>query len=223
MIQYHFYLGEQAEASFQIDENGDTSVEDTSRRYPNWLSLQHNRCSVCTIEPGARRCCPAALALLPVVEALGDCISYEPIRVRVDIQPLELSGEMPAQNAVRSLVGLQLSLSSCPVLCRLRPMAQFHLPFAGREHSVFRFLGMYLIAQRIRSAEGLQPDWQMVGLTSLFDKIHLVNRHLAERLRTASAQDAPVNSLIILDSIAYAGSNLADSLKKLKPLFHMYL
>jgi len=223
MFHYSFSFGQGERAEFEVDESGDTSLEDASQDYPAWVKLERFKCDLCTLPPGSRRTCPAALSVQPAVEAFANCFSFEKLKVEVRVDRLLFSGEIPAQNAVRSLVGLLLSLSSCPVLSRLRPMAHFHLPFGSRQHTAFRFLGMYLIAQRLRQLEGLAPDWEMGGLLDLFKQIHEVNRNLAERLRDASTQDAAINSLIILDSLAYAAeADVESSLEQLRPLYRMY-
>ena len=224
MLEYCFIFGQGNRVDFEVDQTGDTSSEDAERDYPSWVELESFKCDICTLPPGSRRTCPAALSIQPAVEAFADCFSYDKMNVEVRLDKLLIRGEVPAQNAVRSLVGLLMSLSSCPVLSRLRPMARFHLPFASREHTAFRFLGMYLIAQRLRQRKGLAPDWEMNGLLDLLKQIHMVNRNLAERLRDASTQDATINSLIILDSLAHAAeSDIGSSLEELRPFFRMYL
>ena len=128
------------------------------------------------------------------------------------------------QQAVRSLVGLLLALSRCPVMENLRPMAHFHLPFADMEHTQFRALGMYLIAQYLRNGMGLNPDWTLDGLLELYQNLQVVNRKLADRVRAASERDATVNGLIILDALAQSVElGINQNLKKLRPLFEMYM
>lgn len=223
MIKYSFEYDDKTRIDYELDEKAyfpktsQTADED-------WLEIAPFRCSVCTIDPADEKYCPAALAIRPALKAFSTRVSHEPVKVHVDWIDVQLEATMSTQQAVRSLVGLMLALSRCPIMEKLRPMAQFHLPFGGTEHTKFRALGMYLIAQYMRKSKDLEPDWELDGLLDLYKKIHQVNRKLAERIRAASEKDATVNGLIILDAL---GQNIemgiSRNLKSLKPMFEMYL
>ncbi len=224
MIQYRFEFDENTAIEFIIDEKADTSNEDGLAEIPDWMRLDQFRCDCCLLPPETRKTCPAALAMNPVIETFSKRISHENIKVTVEQHDVRIQAETSMQNAVRSLLGLLLALSSCPVVGRLRPMAQFHLPFGTKEHTVFRAIGMYLTAQFVRQREGFAPDWDIIGLKELYENVHEVNAKLAERIRAASEQDAAVNSLIILDVFGYGVTmSIDDSARKLKPMFSMYL
>ena len=222
MIRYTMVLEKGNEVVFDIDETGDTSVE-SGETPPRWLLLDDYRCERCAIPAGSRNTCPAALSIKPVVEAFSTHASFENIKVIVEMGNVRLNSAVSLQEAVRSMVGLMLALSSCPVMRKLRPMANFHLPFGDENQTLFRFLGMYLTAQYIRRLEGLEPDWDLTGLYDLFIDIHMVNNGLAERIRAASEMDATLNSLVVLDMLAHLVQiNMEQSREKLKPLFSMY-
>jgi len=224
MFRYVFLPEGAAPIPFEIDETRPLPDSDPTGELPDWLKLTVHKCEVCPLADDARRSCPAALAARPVIEAFSGHISFETLRVEVHMEQFQVSGEVPAQQAVRSLLGLVFSLSACPVLSKLRPMARYHLPFGSREHTEFRFLGMYLIAQRLRAQAGLEPDWDLDGLLALFQQIHAVNRLLAERLRDATTEDAALNSLVILDHMATSAEvSLNRQLDKLRDLFAQYL
>jgi hypothetical protein len=224
MFRYRFLLKPDRQVDFEVDETRPLPDVDPSGPVPGWLLLERFKCENCPLAVGSRETCPAAVSIRAAVETFGSFVSFETIRVEVRVEQFQFIGEVPSQNAVRSLVGLLLSLSACPILSRLRPMARYHLPFGDREHTEFRFLGMYLIAQRLRQLRGLEPDWELTGLLDLFRQLHAVNRRLAERLRDASTQDAAINSLIILDSLAYSAQAEVESrLSSLEPLFALYL
>ncbi len=184
---------------------------------------QHT-CAGCGIQPGSRVTCPAALAVSPVIRAFGDRISHDPVSVTVERDNIRITATTSTQQAVRSVLGLMLALSACPVMRMLRPMAIFHLPMGDAKNTVFRVLGTFLIAQYLRQSQGLAPDWNMAGLLALYERIHEVNVNLARRLRAASLKDAAINSLVILDALGQEVElTLARNLEKLKPLFSMYL
>jgi hypothetical protein len=150
-------------------------------------------------------------------------VSYETVDVCVNTQGIRFEATLPVQNAARSIVGLLLALSSCPIMMKLRPMAQYHLPFGGKGHTTFRFLGMYLIAQYLEQIDGKEPDWNLEGLLELFKLIYKTNQSLAKRIRLATEEDATVNSLIFLDTFVHAVElDIEQGLTKLRPVFSVY-
>ncbi|MBU2489751.1 MAG: hypothetical protein KKA60_10205 [Proteobacteria bacterium] len=225
MIRYRFEFAENSIREFFMDEQGDTSQEGEDMvEMEEWMLLSAHRCPGCEIEPDSRLTCPAALAVSPVIRAFGDRVSHDPVDVTVERDNIRITTTTSTQQAVRSILGLLLALSSCPVMKMLRPMAHFHLPMGDAKNTVFRVLGTFLIAQYLRQSQGLAPDWSMAGLLSLYEQIHEVNVHLAERLRAASLNDAAINSLVILDALGQeVGHTLTKNLEKLRPLFSMYL
>ncbi|MFH2006892.1 MAG: hypothetical protein ABI333_09940 [bacterium] len=224
MISYTFIFDEETRISFKVEENADTSEEQPGDEVPAWLALGNHKCDLCTFPAGSRKTCPAALSIRPVVEAFSTRLSYEEVMVIVGGSRGRLETTLATQAAVRSLAGLLMALSACPVMRKLRPMAHYHVPFGTREHTMFRYVGMYLTAQYLRSTTDREPDWTLKGLLQLFRELHQVNKQLAERIRDASVQDATVNSIIFLDTFATAAElDVEESLADLLPLFSAHL
>jgi hypothetical protein len=220
MIKYIFEFGETKTLDFEVDEHSDTSIEHDDDEFPDWLLLERSQCERCPLPIGSRKACPAALSIRPVVEALEPRISYEKVEMTVERDEITLNASISIQQAARSLIGLVLPLSACPVMMKLRPMARLHLPLGKRNQTAFRFLGMYLIAQYIKKREGHEPDWTLQGLLELIDDIHMVNLKLTERIRTFTKRDATVNALVVLDFFANNIEwSIDDSLEELRPLF----
>ncbi len=223
MIKYAFEYEDGDRVTYNLDENA-YFPEEGEVMEGDWLDLDAFKCRVCTLDPKVHTQCAAALAVWPVLQAFTNRISHEPVRVSVDWTDVQLEATTSTQQAVRSMVGLMLALSRCPVMEKLRPMAHFHLPFADAEHTQFRVLGMYLIAQYMRNTNGLAPDWDLGGLLDHYKNLQHVNRRLADRIRAASKMDATVNGLIILDALAQSVEmGINQNLKKLRPLYEMYL
>lgn len=222
MIKYHFQFDEETVIDFTVDESCYTCDEPDEPG--TWMRLENHKCADCTIPSGERKTCPAAVAISPVINALKKRTSYENVKVTVNRNDVRFEADTTAQRAIRSLIGLLLALSTCPIMMRLRPMANFHLPFGNAKHTVFRVFGMYLIAQFLRSTENKEPDWDMTGLLDIYRKMHKVNISLANRIREACEKDAAVNAIIILDSIGQEIEfNFETHMDKLKPIFSMYL
>lgn len=224
MIHYTFIVDQDTKFDFTVTEDSDTSVELEGDPVPQWARLEHLQCADCTLPAGSRKSCPAALAIKPVIEAFSNRISFQPVKVQVAMQDITMEASIPAQYAVRSLAGLLLALSSCPVLTKLRPMAHFHLPFGAKEHTAFRYLGTFLIAQYLRYGHGLPHSWDLDELLELFACLHRVNSRLAERICEATREDATVNSLIGLDTfVTSAELGIQKHLAKWEQLFAPYL
>lgn len=222
MIEYKYLFGDGSKFELAVDEHGHSSPA-APAEVPDWARLDCHRCEHCSL-PDEQTFCPAAMAIKPVVEAFGERISYETVATTVKVRGLIQQATMPTQNAARSLIGLILALSACPVMKMLRPLAHFHLPFAERDHTVFRVFGMYLLAQHLRQLEGREPDWDLDCLLRLYGEIGEVNSGLASRLRATSAQDANVNSIVMLDTYVQAVElSFERDLKRMKPLFAAYL
>jgi len=222
MIDYSYVFDDGSAFELSVDEHGRSSPEQADD-VPDWALLDTHRCEGCSL-PDDHPFCPAAMAIRPVVEAFSERWSYENVHTIVRIRELTLEATTPTQKAIRSLVGLLLALSSCPVMEKLRPLAHFHLPFAERDHTVFRVFGMYLLAQHLRRSEGLDADWDLDCLLHIYGDVGKVNVELAKRLRAAALQDAAVNSIVMLDTYVQAVEmSFERSLAKLRPLFEVYL
>lgn len=224
MIRYTLSFEDTERLVLEIDDHGYTSPDCADPDVPDWLLLERFRCGECPLPPGSRLTCPAAVAIRPVLEAIPSRLSYEKVQLEVERDEARLLATVSTQRAVRSLIGLLLPLSSCPIMIKLRPMAHLHLPLSGRAHTAFRFLGMHLIVQYLRSLEGDEaPDWHLEELLELFDQLHSVNRHLAERVRAATREDAAVNAVVLLDAFADdVAEEIEASLGRLRRLFAVY-
>jgi len=199
MIRYKFAFEDGTSWSFEVDEEGETAAEDPEGELPEWIELRHFTCPRCALPPGSRRTCPAALSIKPIVDTLATRVSFEEVVLTVEREGHTLTSHTSLQQAARSLIGLVLPLSPCPVIKKLRPMARMHRPLGERVHTAFRFMGMYMVVQRIRWKAGHEPDWELRGLIRLMDDIHMVNHALAARIRYSEHLDATINALVGLD------------------------
>lgn len=223
MINYRFVFSENVIINFNINDKTDISCEKNCESLPEWVLLDHERCEVCPLTPGSRVSCPAALAIKPVVETFSQYASFEKVLLQIEKDNTKMEAQITCQKALRSLIGLLLPLSSCPILRQLRPMAYFHLPLGSREHTIFRFLGMHFITLYLRKLRGHEIDWSLDDLKGLLKNIRLVNKQLASRIRCATKDDAAVNGLIILDVFAdFVDTNIEKSLATLQPFFAVY-
>lgn len=221
-IAYEIRFGDGNHETFTLRLDASTLQlqQDTESTYPHWTELDHHRCPNCTLHSSSHQHCPAATSLTPLVGTFANVLSYDEVRVAVRTDERIISGDMPAQRAISSLMGLLMAVSGCPIMAYFRPMARFHLPFASERETVYRAASMYLMAQYYLRQDGRVYDEGLDGLRAIYEQVGRVNRAFAERLRAASHEDSTVNALIILDTQAMTLPWAIDeSLDELRGLF----
>jgi len=185
---------------------------------PHWAALSFNRCPNCRLR-GDDGGCPPAVDLIDIVEQFSDTASTERVEVRVVGPNREYSRSCDVQTALRSLIGLVMASSACPSLSRLSAMARHHLPFSDRVETAQRAASSYLLQQYFHAQDGLSPDLALVGLRELYLELQEVNAYFARRLRAAAQQDASVNAIAALSSLANLITfSLDDDLEELRRL-----
>jgi len=190
-ITYVFQLESGAEHRFDVELNRPAASGDL----PEWTLLDTHKCGNCPLAstPGAR--CPAAADLVPIVEKFSALASIENVEVRVVREQYEAHKRTDTQTALSALMGLILATSACPILSRMRPMAQTHLPFPTETDSVYRIITMHLLRCYLA---GTKPD--LGTLTEFFADFETLNDAFAKRLKRAIQNDASINALVVLHS-----------------------
>ncbi len=188
---------------------------------PEWTRLGFHQCSRCPLDPASHPRCPIAVRVVDLVETFRDGVSHQPVRVTVETEARTYSSRTSLQRGLSSLLGIYMATSGCPILDRLRPMVDQHLPFATLDETTSRMLGMYLLAQYFLARSGHRPDWSAEGLRALLDEVKSVNQSFARRLRGVCRADAGLNALVVL---ANFGANMTWRLetKELHRLERLY-
>lgn len=221
MIRYSFAFADGSRADFQVDELAPAAQTlRSSEGLPTWMDLDVHRCPHCPLPCKKRLVCPAMEAIVPTIECFGQRVSSDVCDLTVEQNVVTHQAHTSIQNAARSLIGLQLALSGCPTMRKLRPMARFHIPLSDADHTLFRVFGMHMLRQYLHKGKGNAPDWGLANLQALYQDIHHVNNWLAARLRDASQKDAAVNGLVILDALAHeVEHSIQTHLEQLAPYF----
>lgn len=221
MIRYSFAFADGSNADFCVNEKAPVVPTPCgSEELPAWMDLDKYRCPHCPLTRSKHMACPAFESMLLTIKSFGHRVSCDPCDLTVEQNGVTHKAHTSIQNAARSLIGLQLALSACPTMRRLRPLALFHRPLANTDETIFRVFGMHMLKQYFRHAKGEPADWSLVELQALYRDIHHVNRQLAKRIRAASHRDAAVNSLVILDAFAHEVEyNIETKLGQLAPYF----
>jgi hypothetical protein len=90
--------------------------------------------------------------------------------------------------------------SGCPVMNKLRPMVDTHLPFMTSAESTYRVISMYLLAQYFRQQQGLAPDWTLEGLLAVLEAAKQTNAAFCQRIQEVDLRDAILGALSVLNA-----------------------
>jgi hypothetical protein len=184
---------------------------------PFWTELTFSRCANCPLDERLNPHCPAALQLASALEPLNALVSFDTVGVTVTQAERTMYAQTSAQQAMSSVIGLVMATSGCPWTDHLRPMARFHLPFASEAETVYRSIGMFLLARAITGSDESQG---FAALESLYENLHVVNRDMSRRLGAAARTDPARNAMALLDAYTtLLPEALARSLDELSPLF----
>ena len=223
--EIEFKDGRKKSFTIELDPESLALVYQPRSAPPKWTNLEVHQCENCSLDPGAHPYCPVALSLTEVAEAFSKNLSYEEVDVTIRTPPRTYQRKVSLQDALRSLFGIYMVSSGCPVLDKLRPLVQMHLPFATMKETAYRALSMYVMAQFFIQRKGGTPDMSLEGLGKIYREIELVNHGLHQRLVTASLNDACLNAIGNLNCYAQFTQMFLEpgKLEQLEKLFTAYL
>jgi hypothetical protein len=219
LIRYRFDLpdGSQRTLDFAFDPQDFRLRNPAPAEPPFWTELEFSQCENCPLSKTEHAHCPAALQMANAVETLKALVSFDTVGVTVTQSERIIYAQTSAQQALSSVLGLIMATAGCPWTDRLRPMARFHLPFAGELETVYRSICMFLLARELTGA-GNHAGY--AALEALYENLHLVNRDMSRRLGAATRSDPARNAMALLDSFTtLLPAALDSSLEELKPLF----
>ena len=218
-IRYRFDLpdGSQTTLDFRFDPQQFRLCNEAPAEPPFWTELKYNQCANCPLNELEHPRCPAAMQMASTLEPLKTLVSFDTVGVTVSQAERTIYAETSAQQAMSSVLGLIMATAGCPWTDHLRPMARFHLPFASDVETLYRSIGMYLLAREIACADRTEG---FAALQDLYRNLHIVNRDMSRRLGAATRSDPARNALALLDSYTtLLPAALERSFDELKPLF----
>ncbi|MCW8906837.1 MAG: hypothetical protein OQL28_06285 [Sedimenticola sp.] len=202
VFQYRFDMEQagQAEIDVVLDSETLDRVGVRIDNPPDWTALEVHQCPHCPLKPQQHPHCPVAIGLVDIIRHFDHLVSYDRVDLTVVTEQRTISQRTTAQHAISSLIGLVMATSGCPHTAFFKPMARFHLPLASEESTIYRAAAMYLLAQFFRKRKGVAADPGLSGLRKIYENLHLVNMHIAKRLKDATRTDSSVNAVVLLDS-----------------------
>lgn len=221
-IAYRFTFkdGRAREFALSLDHETLQVVQAPRASWPEWTALAYKKCPNCPLDEAHHPRCPVAANLVEVVLAFKDERSYDEVDVTVDVHERRYLKHASVQQALSAMIGVLTVASGCPVLDKLRPMVDTHLPFMSPEESTYRVIAMYLLAQYFRDRQGLPPDWDLDQLVGLLEECRRTNAALVRRLQTLGINDATLNALAQLNTMGEITSlSIEGDLKRLEKIF----
>jgi hypothetical protein len=221
---YRFTLsdGSVKELTIHLDHETLGIVPDSREALPEWTRLGFHKCANCPLDEAGHARCPAAVGLVDVIELFRERVSFEQVEISITSAAREYRTRAPLQRGISALMGLIMASSGCPILSKLRPMVETHLPFMTPEEATYRILSMYLLGQFFVAREGREPDWKLERIAEFFADVKQVNKSFAARLREVQIGDANLNALVILSNLSTLTglAVAADGLERLERIFN---
>jgi hypothetical protein len=222
LIRYRFTLPNGAHRSFEFsfDAMNFRLINPAPANPPFWTKLQFNQCANCPLSAAEHPHCPVALQMVGAIDELKALASFDTVHVTVEQSERTVYAATSLQQAMSSVFGLIMATAGCPWADHLRPMARFHLPFAGDADTVYRCISMFVLAQKIieNDAASAYSD-----LRRLYENLHILNRDMARRIGAATPSDPARNAIALLDSYTMLLPHaLEQSLAELVPLFEAW-
>jgi hypothetical protein len=224
--RYHFSFKGGREEVFDIKLDGVRlePVEPLPDKLPDWTRLGFNKCPNCTLDPLETFYCPLAGRLAPLVEKMSDVASIDEITVKVVLDDRIITRDATAQEGISALMGVITATSGCPHTIFFKPMARFHLPFANTKETFYRAASMYMLGQYYRWQAGKSVDMDLTGIYAFYEEVAIINKGVANRLRSERREDGIVNAIVLLDMFVKGMPMLLDeTLAELQPLFTPYI
>jgi len=221
---FDFGRGFRKRFTVELDERTLNLVRSERGLSPPWTELAFCQCPNCPLNAVDHPRCPVAVNVAEVVVFFRDAISYEEVDLTIETEARGYVRHTTLQQAISSLIGVYMVAGGCPVMEKLKPMVRFHLPFATAFETQYRMMSMYLLAQFFLVRRGREADWDLNGLSRIYDDVRLVNKSFAKRLSNVTNMDAALNAIVRLDMFAQKISMSIDRdvLDEMEGLFEAY-
>lgn len=212
-ITYDFAFDDGTTFHFTVPLTGWAETPETrAQTLPEWTELATHRCPNCPLDPKEQKYCPAAVDLHGAAAKFSAVASYANAKVTVVVGARTFVSTCDMNTGLRSLFGLYMALSGCPVTGRMRPMALRHLPFASMEETLSRVVSHYLLKQYFVLRSGGAPDWELNELRNLYAALDDVNSAFINRVRRASERDSNLNAIVGFGTFARLYTMALDDL-----------
>jgi len=217
-VEYIFTIDDQ-DHHYTVELDREFDFADKREGAPVWTQLSHHQCSNCPLTAKTCTHCPAAVDLESVVMDFQRLPAVMEAKIRVITEDREYSKETSLEEGIRSLMGLIMATSACPILAHLKPNARNHLPFATHDEFILRSSALYLLREYFTYREGGHPDWDLQGLIKINQELQVLNQAFWQRVHDACESDANLKALLSFFNLSSSVSySLESQLQQIKPM-----
>lgn len=200
VFDYLFEMKEGEPIAHRVEVSRDTLLSKVDAPAPEWAKLEFHQCEGCPLK-GVEHC-PVAIRFTSLIDQFKSLISYTQVKVTVKTEDRSYSKDTDFQDGLRSLFGLIMATSGCPVMEPFKPMARFHLPFASMDETVYRVVSSYLLQRFFMFESQKELSFDIHEIQKLYDSIQRVNHGMFARLTSVAKKDGMLNAVTILDSMS---------------------
>ena len=218
-VEYQLRIdgGEAISYILDIDNESLVSKLAPTLPLPDWTLLSHEQCEKCPLTGSTH--CPIAARLAEPVRLFGEFPSHTPTITTVITPERTYTKQSDLQEGLRSLFGLIMATSGCPVTKPFKYMARYHLPFSSVEETITRITSTYLMRQLLHYPGEVVPV-DLQEIETLYTTLQSLNKSMAQRLRAVVKQDVTLNAIIILSTYSsLIPIIIKNELQRLKSLF----
>jgi len=203
IFKYTFSFSESIYRTFELKVNPQTllAVPSTDDKAISWAKMDYFRCPNCPLDSSTEYC-PLAIRCYPIINFFNSFPSTQTANIIVETNERVVYKYTSVQMGVSSLFGLIMTTSGCPILGRLRPLVEYHLPFSTLDETEYRVFSMYIFLQFLKMSKGETPDWKFEGLKKLYEEVEIVNRSIIEKLNHIEMNDTSRNAAVGLNNFA---------------------
>ncbi len=222
VYQFLFTDGSKKEFKVHLDYDTLNIVTEPRPSYPSWTALDFCQCPNCPLSVAENQHCPVATAMVHLIDFFKDIPAQDNVLVQVRSKRRMIAKESTLQAGLSALMGLVMASSGCPILGRMKPMVETHLPFATADETIYRFLAMYLVAQYFAYRRGELADWDLEELINYFEEVRTVNVSFCRRLKAIDNEGATIRAVALLEDMAdFTGFLIqSDELGRLENIFN---
>jgi hypothetical protein len=217
---YTFLLPDQGKIDFAVTIDPiSKQINICPRVAPEWARLGYHQCPPCPLCCTEHPFCPVALSIADLVTTFKDIASHITCTVTCISPERTVTKQTVVQEGLASILGLLMAISGCPIMGFFKPLAQFHLPFASVDESIFRIVAVYMLRQYYRK-DGAIDRLSLDDIRNHYALVKQVNKGILKRIQSITDLDADKNAIVTLSSLGQILEMEIDAnLESLRHLF----
>ncbi len=218
---YTFLLPDQGKIDFPVTIDPiSQQINICPRVAPGWARLGYHQCPPCPLRCTEHPFCPVALSIVDLVTTFKDIASHVTCTVTCISPERTVTKQTVVQEGLASILGLLMAISGCPIMDFFKPLAQFHLPFASVDESIFRIVAGYMLRQYYRKDGAIDDRLFLDDIRNHYALVKQVNKGILKRIQSITDLDADKNAIVTLSSLGQILEMEIDAnLESLRHLF----